>query len=389
MIVERPALERRVLASLEAGRIPVLLGGCGIGRTSAAAAARAARRARSQPVPRHGGRGDHARALPAARCRPSSAFRRRRRSPRRRRAARAAFDGLLAFFDRAVAADGGPVTFLLDEFLDVRTFENFPGPAPRAARAGRAAGREPGALRARVALHARVHRLLRDAPARFEVMHVAAARRRGGRRRSRSRFDGGRRDWAADIAPAVTALTGGRARRTSTCCSKRSARWAPRPIRSRRWRRSSRPTARLTARCRESYEFRLHRARGYGALKAILGVLADGRAAQPDRDLAPPAPHAGLDEGLSLLARGRRPRHVAGQALRVRRSAAAALRAPLRAARAAERRRRSCARSATYAKARLPHDSREHAAVAAARGRQAAGGGRRAVGHHRDRLRSV
>jgi hypothetical protein len=31
----------------------------------------------------------------------------------------------------------------------------------------------------------------------------------------------------------------------------------------------------LTARCRESYEFRLHRARGYGALKAILGVLAE------------------------------------------------------------------------------------------------------------------
>ena len=35
------------------------------------------------------------------------------------------------------------------------------------------------------------------------------------------------------------------------------------------------PDGRLTARCRESYEFRLHRARGYGALKAILGVLAE------------------------------------------------------------------------------------------------------------------
>ena len=35
------------------------------------------------------------------------------------------------------------------------------------------------------------------------------------------------------------------------------------------------PEGRLTARCRESYEFRLHRARGYGALKAILGILAD------------------------------------------------------------------------------------------------------------------
>jgi len=34
VIVERPALERRVVASLDAGRIPVLLGGCGSGRTS-------------------------------------------------------------------------------------------------------------------------------------------------------------------------------------------------------------------------------------------------------------------------------------------------------------------------------------------------------------------
>jgi len=35
------------------------------------------------------------------------------------------------------------------------------------------------------------------------------------------------------------------------------------------------PDGALTARCRECYEFRLHRARGYGALKAILGVLAE------------------------------------------------------------------------------------------------------------------
>ena len=39
------------------------------------------------------------------------------------------------------------------------------------------------------------------------------------------------------------------------------------------------PTGRLAARCRESYEMRLQRARGYGALKAILGILAGARAA--------------------------------------------------------------------------------------------------------------
>ena len=35
------------------------------------------------------------------------------------------------------------------------------------------------------------------------------------------------------------------------------------------------PDGPLTAHCRHCYELRLHRARGYGALKAILGVLAD------------------------------------------------------------------------------------------------------------------
>ena len=35
------------------------------------------------------------------------------------------------------------------------------------------------------------------------------------------------------------------------------------------------PGAPLAAACRYCYELRLHRARGYGALKAILEVLAD------------------------------------------------------------------------------------------------------------------
>ena len=34
MTIERTAIERRVVASLDAGRIPVLLGGCGTGRTT-------------------------------------------------------------------------------------------------------------------------------------------------------------------------------------------------------------------------------------------------------------------------------------------------------------------------------------------------------------------
>ena len=38
-----------------------------------------------------------------------------------------AFDASLALLDTARAPGGAPATFLLDEFLELRTFESFPG----------------------------------------------------------------------------------------------------------------------------------------------------------------------------------------------------------------------------------------------------------------------
>ena len=62
------------------------------------------------------------------------------------------------------------------------------------------------------------------------------------------------------------------------------------------------------------------------------------RAADADRDRAAPAPHAGLDQGLPVVAGGRRPDHVAAEALQLRRSAAAPLGAPPLPPDAADRR---------------------------------------------------
>ena len=127
MMAPHAGLERRVLAALEAAppRIPVVLGGCGSGRTTAlhALVDRLGRdqcqyidveRSASTPerflhaltsqlaVPRHGAR------------------------PRAPNSAREAFDHTLAYFARARAGDR-PATFLLDEVLELRTFESFPG----------------------------------------------------------------------------------------------------------------------------------------------------------------------------------------------------------------------------------------------------------------------
>jgi hypothetical protein len=273
VIVERPNLERRVLASLDASRIPVLLGGCGAGRTSALlrlSGLIGADRAQYLDVSAAATTPERCLTSVAAVCR----FRPRSAAPLiAPTSARAAFDGLLAFFDHAAALDGGVATFLLDEFLDVRTFENFPGlrHVQRELVARLAASPARFVLASRFT--ERVHRLLRDAPARFEVIHVPPLDPEEAIALALA-HDGGRRDWAAEIAPAVVALTAGRAAYVNLLLDALSSMGpAIDPVAA--LAALLAPEGRLTARCRESYEFRLQRARGYGALKAILSVLAE------------------------------------------------------------------------------------------------------------------
>lgn len=272
VIVERPALERRVTSSLDAGRIPVLLGGCGSGRTSLLLRlVQAIGGDRSQYLDMAAAATTPERCLAAitAASRIGTAA---ARDEAARIGTREAFDALLAFFDTARGA-GGPPTFLLDEFLDVRTFESFPGlrHVQRDLVARLAASPSRFVLASRFT--ARVHRLLRDAPPRFEVVHMPPLEAADVQSLARL-FIGGRRDWTDDIAPAVTALTGGLPAAAHILLAGLSTMGpATDPVAA--LAAAIAPDGPLTARCRECYELRLHRARGYGALKAILGVLAD------------------------------------------------------------------------------------------------------------------
>src|SRR5207245_8997379 len=86
--------------------------------------------------------------------------------------ARVAFDATLAFLTRAKTGGGEPATFLLDEFLELRTFESFPG-LRRVLHDlvdGLAASPNRFVLTSRYV--ARTLRLLRDASSRFEIIHV-------------------------------------------------------------------------------------------------------------------------------------------------------------------------------------------------------------------------
>src|SRR5262245_46947261 len=125
MLTLRPALARRVLAALDASpsRIPVLLGGCGSGRTTllhqlrdriGATGAQYIDVERSATTPeRFLGAVNGGSPFPPVEAPPAGA--------------RAAFDATMALFNRTRGLGAEPATYLLDEFLELRTFESFPG----------------------------------------------------------------------------------------------------------------------------------------------------------------------------------------------------------------------------------------------------------------------
>jgi len=184
---------------------------------------------------------------------------------------------LLVFFDTSRAPGGEPCTFLLDEVLELRTFESFPGlrHVLRDLLAALAASPNRFVLTTRYV--ARAHRLLRDATSRYEVMHIPALAPADVTELLAPTFNGYEQMPTDDrdyLGRAVQALTDGRAAYVRAIGDTMT-----------HMGRTADPVSALTALlssdgslnhwCRFCYELRLHRARGYGALKAILDVLAE------------------------------------------------------------------------------------------------------------------
>jgi hypothetical protein len=270
--------ERRVQAALDASpsRIPVILGGCGSGRTWLLQRLRDRGTVRgtaqyvdiercattperflqavtsSSPFPWHGA--GHAPATP-----------------------REAFEALLAFFDTARAPGGEPCTFLLDEVLELRTFESFPGlrHVLRDLLEALAASANRFVLTTRYV--ARAHRLLRDATARFEVIHVPALASSDVIDLLAPIFNGYEQMSTDDrdyLGRAIQALTDGRPAYVRAI-GDMMAHMGPSADSISALAALLAPEGALDHWCRFCYELRLHRARGYGALKAILDILAE------------------------------------------------------------------------------------------------------------------
>jgi hypothetical protein len=273
MLTPRSTLTRRILSALDASpsRIPVLVGGCGSGRTTLIQQLRdRAGRAptlsinveRTATTPERF-RNALAAASPVAVGDAPAA------------GARAAFDATIDFFNRARTLSGDPITFLLDEFLEFRTFESFPGLRRVLHELVEAIALSGNRFVLTSRYVVRTLRLLRDRSARFEVIHMPGLS-------FEDTLDIVGMAAAADAADAaytarmVHALTDGRPSYVRALTDELATMRAHRggdPM-------SALvsllvPDGRVSTLCRFCYELRLHRARGYGALKAILDILGE------------------------------------------------------------------------------------------------------------------
>jgi len=188
------------------------------------------------------------------------------------RSPRDAFDATLAFLTGARTADGGPAAFLLDEVLEFRTFENFPGlrTLMRDLLAALVGSTNRFVLTTRYV--SRMLRLLRDAPPRLEVIQFPPLEEA---ELHDALVAAGMPD-ARDLARVVLALADGHGGHASALVAR---------LRELSVQGGSDPVSALAAMMEPGadaaraigwcYELRLHRARGYGALKGILGILAE------------------------------------------------------------------------------------------------------------------
>ncbi len=271
MMAPHAGLERRVLAAFDASpaRIPVVIGGCGTGRSTLlhALGDRLGRETcqyidveRSASTPERFLRAisatspfDHV----AANDQPSST--------------REAFDRTTALFAHARAGER-PATFLLDEVLELRTFESFPGLRHVLRELLQALAESHNRFVLTSRYIARALRLLRDAGERFEVIHLPAlspaevtamlppagdaADDREFLGRTIHALSDGRAAYVHALGDATAAMSGRGGDPISALTALLTTDGA------------------LTSWCGYRYELRLHRARGYGALKAILEILA-------------------------------------------------------------------------------------------------------------------
>jgi IclR helix-turn-helix domain len=284
-MLQHPTVDDRIKATLsqDAGRIPVVLGLCGAGRTSLLRRlGRDLGPAESQYINVERTATTPERFLTALTA--GSPFLEARPTPRAM-APREAFDAVLAFFAGARRVDQGPVTFLLDEVLEFRTFESFPGLRRALPELLAVVASSPNRFVLTSRYVTRTERALAGASAQFVVVPMPAL---ADDELTRMVADRVRAPGAAGedvpgegsiaaLVRIVARLSGGRPAYARAIVDGMAAGaagdGAADPVAA--LAALLEPDRRLWSACAFCYELRLHRARGYGALKAILDILSE------------------------------------------------------------------------------------------------------------------
>ena len=277
MLTPRTSLARRVTAALDASpsRIPVLVGGCGSGRTTLLQQLRERTgRTAAQLIDVERTATTPERFLRAVTI--SSPFPIASAAPR---GARAAFEATIEFFRQARTPSSEPALFLLDEFLELRTFESFPGLRRVLHEFIDALASTQNRFVLTSRYTARALRLLRDRTARFEVILMPAltvedtADILGPTDASHDASD------AEYLARTVVSLADGRPSYVRALADElqlmREHGVAGGGDSISALAALLATDGRIAKQCFFTYELRLHRARGYGALKAILEILGE------------------------------------------------------------------------------------------------------------------
>ena len=275
---QSPTIDQRVAATLleDSGRIPVVVGLCGSGRTSLLhRLARAIGPHDTQYVNVERTATTPERFLAALTA--ASPFVDAGPAPRVT-SPRQAFDAVLAFFTGARRADNGPVTFLLDEALEFRTFGSFPGLRRALQELLAVVAASPNRFVLTSRYPTRTERALAGASPQFVVVPMPALPESELSQMVTDAIGAPPAGPGVDaLARLVAAVSGGRpsyAQAIVGAIAARPSRAAgqdPAAVLA----TALGPAASLWSLCAFGYEMRLNRARGYGALKAILEILSE------------------------------------------------------------------------------------------------------------------
>ena len=195
---------------------------------------------------------------------------------------RQAFDALLAFLAGARGTDHGPATFLLDEMLEFRTFESFPGLRHALPELLAVIASSPNRFVLTSRYAARTARALSSASPKFVVMPMPALADEELKRMVAAALPASRTGAVDGVESDATigllaSLSGGRPAYARAIVDAMAARAGVEstadPVSA--LAAEMEADAALCRMCGFSYELRLHRARGYGALKAILEILSE------------------------------------------------------------------------------------------------------------------